>query len=97
MNNNPLEKFIEGKVCLYAADKGWLTYKFTSPNRSAVPDRLFITPFGRVIFVEFKRKGMKPTPAQSREHDRLTRQGCTVRVIDCVSDGIDLIDADWGM
>ena len=92
-----LEKDIERKVCDYAKDKGWLTYKFTSPNRMAVPDRLFITPFGRIVFIEFKREGAKPTPAQQREHERLVRQGCTVRVIDNVEAGKQLVDADWGM
>ncbi len=92
-----LEKQIEEKVCTYAKGKGWLTLKFTSPARAAVPDRLFITPFGRIIFVEFKCGGQKPTPAQAREHERLIRQGCTVRVIDNVEDGKALVDADWGM
>lgn len=92
-----LEKDIERRVCDYAKSKLWLTYKFTSPNRAAVPDRLFITPFGRVIFIEFKREGQKPTLQQLREHERLARQGCTVRVIDNVPAGMALVDADWGM
>ena len=37
-----LEKQIESKVCDYAKSKGVLAYKFTSPARAAVPDRLFI-------------------------------------------------------
>ena len=37
-----LEKQIERKVCDYAKNKGLLAYKFTSPARAAVPDRLFI-------------------------------------------------------
>ena len=92
-----LEKEIEAAVCKYARDKGWLAYKFTSPNRAAVPDRILITPLGRVIFVEFKREKMKPTAAQQREHERLTRQGCAVRVIDNVLAGKALVDAYWGM
>ena len=52
--SDPLEKDIEAKVCLYARDKGMLTYKFTSPARAAVPDRMFIYK-GRVFFIEFKR------------------------------------------
>ena len=35
-----LEKQIEAKVCEYAKTKGVLVYKFTSPARAAVPDRL---------------------------------------------------------
>jgi hypothetical protein len=63
-----LEKQIEAKVCDYAKSKGVLAYKFTSPARAAVPDRLFIGPDGRMWFCEFKREGAKPTPQQEREH-----------------------------
>ena len=77
-----LERDIEAKVCDYAKSKGMLVYKFTSPARAAVPDRLFITPTGVVFFIEFKAPGKKATPQQEREHRRLTEQGCTVFVID---------------
>lgn len=86
-----LEKDIEKKVCDYAREKGFLAYKFTSPQRAAVPDRLFIRN-GMVFFIEFKRGGQKPTPAQHREHMRLTEQGMRVYVIDNVDDGKALVD-----
>jgi hypothetical protein len=87
-----LEKIIEGKVCAYAAEKGLLTYKFTSPARMAVPDRLFIRPDGTVFFVEFKRAGQGPTPPQVREHARLISYKVAVYVIDNVEDGKALVD-----
>lgn len=88
----PLEKSIEAAVCLYARGKGCLAYKFTSPARAAVPDRLFIAKFGRVFFCEFKREGAKPTPAQLREHALLNEQGATVFLIDNVADGKAMVD-----
>ena len=45
-----LEKQIEAKVCDYAKTKNVLVYKFTSPARAAVPDRLFIRADGRMWF-----------------------------------------------
>lgn len=87
-----LEKEIEAKVCEYARNKGVLAYKFTSPARAAVPDRLFIAPDGRVWFCEFKREGQKPTSAQDREHTRLRQQKVNVFVIDNVSEGKLMID-----
>ena len=87
-----LEKQIESKVCEYARSKGVLTYKFTSPARAAVPDRLFIAPDGRVWFCEFKRGGQKPTAAQEREHARLREQRVNVFVIDNVIEGKNMID-----
>lgn len=87
-----LERDIEAKVCDYAKSKGWLVYKFTSPARAAVPDRLFIAPGGRAVFVEFKREGQKPTVPQEREHDRLRKQGVSVFVVDNVPDGKAVVD-----
>ena len=87
-----LEKDIESKVCDYARSLGILAYKFTSPARAAVPDRLFIAPGGRMWFIEFKREGQKPTPAQEREHTRLRQQGVTVFVIDNVPEGKAVMD-----
>lgn len=89
--DNPLEKVIETKVCDYAKSKGMLAYKFTSPNRAAVPDRMFITE-GFVFFIEFKRLGKRPTPQQTREIDRLTNHGMAAFVIDNIEDGKKLID-----
>ena len=87
-----LEKQIEERVCTYAKSKGVLAYKFTSPARAAVPDRLFIAPDGRMWFCEFKREGQKPTDAQDREHTRLRQQKVNVFVIDNVQEGKTMID-----
>ena len=87
-----LEKQIEAKVCDYAKTKNVLVYKFTSPNRMAVPDRLFIRPDGRIWFCEFKREGMNPTPAQEREHHRLRQHKVSVFVIDNVDEGKAMVD-----
>lgn len=87
-----LEKQIEAKVCDYAKSKGLLAYKFTSPARAAVPDRMFITQDGRVFFCEFKREGQKATLAQEREHHRLRQHKVNVFVIDNVDEGKVMID-----
>jgi hypothetical protein len=91
-----LEKQIEAKVCDYAKTKGMMVYKFTSPARAAVPDRMFIRN-GRVFFIEFKREGQKPTPAQEREHNRLRQQAINVFVVDNVEAGKECIDTMCGL
>lgn len=91
--STPLEKVIEAKVNDYAKEKGVAVYKFTSPARAAVPDRLYINARGFMWFVEFKRLGMIPTPAQQREHDRLRLRGVTVYVIDNIDGGKRMVDA----
>ncbi len=87
-----LEKQIEAKVCDYAKNCGLLVYKFTSPNRMAVPDRMFVRPDGKIFFIEFKREGQKPTPAQDREHERLRGHAVQVFVVDDVTTGIWVIN-----
>ena len=87
-----LEKQIEAAVCEYAKAKGLLAYKFTSPSRMAVPDRLFIMPGGTMFFCEFKREGAKPTVAQEREHLKLRQSKVSVFVVDNVPEGKKMID-----
>jgi len=86
-NLNPLEKDIEKAVVKIAREMGMLCYKFTSPSRMSVPDRLFITKAGVVFFIEFKRKGAKPTPAQEVEINKIRAKGVSVYVVNNVEDG----------
>ena len=88
----PLEKDIERTVCAFAREKGFLTYKFTSPNRRSVPDRLLISPSGEVFFIEFKARGKKPTPGQAEEHRILREHQQLVFVIDTVESGKAVIE-----
>lgn len=87
MNTDPLEKEIEAKIVLFAKAHGLIVYKFTSPSKRSVPDRIFVLPGGRVFWMELKRRGQKTTPAQSVEIEKLRKQGATVYVVDNVVDG----------
>ncbi len=87
-----LEKTIEHKVCEYAKSHQILVYKFSSPAKVAVPDRLFIFPKGTIIFVEFKRKGAKATLAQAREINRMRNSYAHVFIVDEVQYGKKLIE-----
>lgn len=87
-----LEKEIERRVTKYAKEKGFLGYKFTSPNHASVPDHLYIHPQGLCFFIEFKRKGCVPTPAQEREIERIRKHLCLVFVVDEVDKGVEVID-----
>ena len=91
MKDNPLEKVIERKVCAHAQTLGWTTEKFNSQGRRSVPDRLF-TRKGEAVFVEFKRKGLKPTALQARDHERRRKNGFVVLVIDEVEAGKQIIE-----
>ena len=85
------ESEIELQVKRYSENKGCLTYKFSSPSRRGVPDRIFIHN-GNVMFIEFKRLGRKPTAVQRFTIDTMRLVGANVHVIDNIPDGKKLID-----
>ncbi|WP_059413407.1 VRR-NUC domain-containing protein [Cupriavidus basilensis] len=80
-----LESKIETHLVKRVKELGGAAYKFTSPQRRAVPDRLVLLPGGRVMFVECKATGQKPTDAQVREHARLRALGFPVLVLDSIA------------
>lgn len=84
-----LERDIEAYLVKRCKEIGALADKFTSPQRRSVPDRL-ITFGGRVLFVELKATGKKPTEAQVRDHDRRRAAGATVLWTDSV-DGCEAL------
>jgi hypothetical protein len=90
----PAESKIERAVCSFVEDelKG-LAYKFTSPGRRGVPDRLIILPGVSPFFIEFKAPNEKPRPQQIREIKRLRDRGSTVIVIDSVVTGKEVVQA----
>jgi hypothetical protein len=65
---------------------GGMCEKFTSPGRRSVPDRIITMPNGRIVFVEVKGPGKKPSRLQERDHERRRQMGCDVRVIDTLED-----------
>lgn len=79
-----LEKDIEKKLCARVKKLGGLCEKFVSPAKRSVPDRIVTLPEGRIIFVECKAPGKKPTEAQAFDHSVRRVLGCDVRVIDSV-------------
>lgn len=77
----PRESQIERQLVGAVEAAGGLAYKFVSPGRRNVPDRIVLLPGCAPQFVELKRPGAKPTPAQEREHQRIGQAGGTVWVL----------------
>ena len=80
------ESQLEQKLVSHITKLGGIAYKFSSPNRRSVPDRLCVMPNGRAFFVELKSEGKAPTPLQQHEHETLRALGHTVLVIDKIGD-----------
>ena len=66
-----------------------VAYKFVSPGRRGVPDRLVLFPGGKAYFVELKAPGKDLEPHQEREIARIKRMGHSVVVIDSVQKAKD--------
>jgi len=80
------ESVVERHLHLAVVRAGGTTYKWVSPGRANVPDRIVIWPplysGARIHMVECKAPGEKARPGQAREHVRLMKLGCTVLIID---------------
>lgn len=77
-----LEKDVEKYLVDRIKKLGGIAYKFTSPARRSVPDRLIILPRKPVEFAECKRPGGDLTVKQKLQIELLRSLGVTVHVID---------------
>ena len=82
-----LERDIEKALVKRIKALGGLCEKFVSPSNIGVPDRLVTLP-GKILFIELKSPGKKPTAKQLKDHAKRRAYGCTVLVIDSL-EGID--------
>ena len=69
---------------------GGFAYKWTSPGRRGVPDRLVLLPDGELVFVEVKSPGGTLSPVQRVEIDRIRSLGFRVEVVSD-EDGIERV------
>lgn len=90
------ESKIEKSVCDYAKNKGWLVYKFSSPNNKGVPDRIFMRR-GIMFFMEFKSFGKSATNLQIFVMMKIERIGFKCYVIDNVEEGKRVVDDNTKM
>ena len=74
------EAVIEQYLVRKVKERNGIAYKFTSPGRRGVPDRLVVLP-NMILFVECKAEGGKLTLGQIKEHERLQARGMTVATV----------------
>ena len=76
-----LEKEIERRMVQTVKERGGLCYKFVSPSNPGVPDRIIITPGGKVIFVELKTEIGRLANIQKWQLNEMRKRGADVRVV----------------
>jgi hypothetical protein len=87
-----LESTIEKHVTKYAKNLGWLSYKFSSPSNSGVPDRIYFRE-GRTLLIEFKQKGKQPRALQQFHINKLKEELIPVYVVDSINSGKEVFNA----
>ena len=93
MKRKILERDVEKALIKKVKSLGGLCEKFVSPQKRSVVDRVVTLPGNRIIWVELKAPGKKPTDAQNRDHEKRRALGCDVRVIDTMV-GVDAFPVD---
>jgi hypothetical protein len=75
-----LEAATEQLARLIAEREGCLLVKLQH-GVVGMPDRLLVRPWAVDVFMEFKRRGEKPTKIQAYWHDRLRKMGKHVVIV----------------
>ncbi len=76
------EKAVEKKLSAEVKKVGGWSIKLIPDLVAGLPDRLCLFPGGRVVFVEVKSTGRKPSRIQKFIHAKLRGMGFRVEVID---------------
>jgi Holliday junction resolvase len=84
------ESTIEKEICKFAKDHGCIVLKLAGEHDKGKPDRLFIKS-GKVLFMEIKAPGKRPTLLQERWLRKILEQNVPTGWTDTVSYGIDLV------
>ena len=86
------ESQIEKAIVKYAKNKGILSFKFNSRNIIGVPDRIFISAYNNIFFIEFKRPKGSLTTIQNYIIKILREKGCNVHLVGNIEQGKQIID-----
>lgn len=76
------EKAIEKYLVSETKKLGGLCLKYSNPNMVGYPDRLVLLPGGKLVWVELKSKGKKPSKVQALRFAHMASMGHPVEVCD---------------
>lgn len=74
-----LEANVELETVAWAENNNWLVRKMEYTGRRGCPDRFFFG-YGKIVMIEFKKKGGRLSEHQIKEHSRLEGHGLEVMV-----------------
>ena len=80
-NSETSEKSLERGFVRRMKEKGLMVVKNQDPMMCGMPDRVVILPGGKVVWIEFKSRGKRPTELQDHQIERLRGMGHAVIVV----------------
>lgn len=86
------KKDIENPFVIYAKNRKCRALKLIFLNKKGFPDRAILCPGARIFFIEFKRKGKKPSPAQIKVRILLESFGFEYYVCDVPGQAESILD-----
>lgn len=85
------ESRIERRLVDGVKKLGGMCLKFVSPGTLGVPDRLIITPTGRIIFAELKTETGRLAKIQRYTIGEMQKRGADVRVVKGIDEVMRLL------
>lgn len=89
------EKDIERYLCKLVSERGGLAIKQARTGVAGFPDRLVLTPNGKVFFVELKAPGEKPRKLQLHRISQLKNLNFNVYVVDSYDSAREVVDNEF--
>lgn len=84
---------IESTYVTYAKNRKCKAIKLIFLNKKGFPDRTTLCPKGRIFFIEFKKKGKKPTPNQIKIRTMLESFGFEYYICDEIGQAESILDS----
>lgn len=84
MNTIDSEKAVERKLVELVKINGGMCIKLLCDQLIGLPDRMCLFPGHRIVFVELKTTGRKPSRIQAYIHNKFKALGFEVEIIDTI-------------
>jgi hypothetical protein len=82
-----IEATEELEAVAWAENNGWVVRKMQYIGRRGCPDRFFFG-YGKIVLIEFKKKGGSKSEGQVAEHARMAEVGVTIHTFYSSADAI---------